>query len=265
MKLQLNQSCGFFFFFPQENLWSPETPLVKRGPSGAALEGCPTEHKVKYNTSVTDPPNNKALTEGNDSMITHKLLKSNTGTWPTLCKEVIFHDIFPTNSSGTCFISSFFPLLLSLLMKTGTIRTATHMVLDLQVWLFLIPRIKALIRLMERQSSGGTVVFIRNPFREQRDSNRLFVQSADSRVPLSSRSRLYRYWKNVCKEHKTGLKWGAVVYIFGVLSRLLVSPHQSGEREAKSNTFTCLWSVCAYWRWKRSEVEDQSTFQGWFY
>lgn len=115
-------------------------------------------------------------------------------------------------------------------MKTGTIRAATHTVLDLQVWLFLIPRIKAPIRLMERQSSGGsTVVFIRNPFREQRDANRLFAQSADSRVPLSRRSRLYRCWKNVCKEHETGLKWGAVVYIFGLLSRLLQYRHIKAE------------------------------------
>lgn len=42
------------------------------GPSRAAVEGSQKELEVKYNTSVTDPSNNKALTAWNDSMITHR-------------------------------------------------------------------------------------------------------------------------------------------------------------------------------------------------
>lgn len=48
-----------------------KTPPVMSGPSRAAAEGSQKEQGVKLNTSVTDPPNNKALTAWNDSMITH--------------------------------------------------------------------------------------------------------------------------------------------------------------------------------------------------
>lgn len=43
------------------------------GPSRAAVRGSQKELGVKYDTSVTDPPNNKALTVWNDSMITHRI------------------------------------------------------------------------------------------------------------------------------------------------------------------------------------------------
>lgn len=36
------------------------------------MEGSPKKLEVKYNTSVSDPPNNKAMTAWNDSMITHR-------------------------------------------------------------------------------------------------------------------------------------------------------------------------------------------------
>lgn len=86
---------------------------------------------MKYNTSVTDPSNNKALTAWNDSMITHgSSLNPAQVHDPCSVKKSLLHDIYFASSSGTCFII-LFPLSPSLLIESGIICTAAHMVLDL--------------------------------------------------------------------------------------------------------------------------------------
>lgn len=84
---------------------------------------------MKYNTSVTDPPNNKALTAWNDSMITHG----------SFLNPAQVHDPRFVKKSFSMIYTSlihlahalFFCSLVSSVLFSLPICTVAHMVLDL--------------------------------------------------------------------------------------------------------------------------------------
>ena len=115
---------------------------------------------MKHNTSVTDPPNNKALTAWNDSMITHRGFLNPAQVHDPRFVKKSFSMIYTSLihlAHALFFCSPFSPLFSFLLMKSGIICTVAHMVFGPVAILFgsfiqykaLLERIEAVAHLMK--------------------------------------------------------------------------------------------------------------------
>lgn len=97
------------------------------GPSRAAADGSQKELGVKCDTSVTDPPNNKALTAWNDSMIIHRIFLNPAQVHDPRFVKKSFSMIY---TSLIHLAHALFSALPSIPPSCGIICTKAHMVLD---------------------------------------------------------------------------------------------------------------------------------------
>lgn len=144
---------------------------------------------VKYNTSVTDPPNNKALTAWNDSMITHRSFLNPAQVHDPRFVKKSFSMIYTSlihlaHALFFCSLSPFYSPSFWWKLELFALLHTWFWIYSYPVWLSFIQyksrrkRIEALVHLMRWRSSSATVGL------HEQGSNWLFVQSITERQPI---------------------------------------------------------------------------------